>query len=169
MLSIEPMLSIDRALEVADRPNTRRRTLLLALASLAEGQEAYIAERETHFPQTQSVRRALDALVSRILGMGGEYAEAARCILRSRASVQALFPALVAADDIPSGTTHDRDVITGKPTLFEVMTCMVMEGGSADGFDPDYVAWVEDNASPKLVSKARRILHANPDFALSLR
>lgn len=167
--NLSQLMSTERALKVAAHHSARRSNLLSALAVLAEDQEANRAEGQTHFPQTQSVRRALNALVPRILGMGGEHAEAARRILRSRASVQALFPALVAADDIPSGKIHGCDIPTRRPTLFEIMSCMASEGGSADGFDPDYVAWVQDNADPKRASRARKILDENPPIELSLR
>ncbi|MDD4287032.1 MAG: hypothetical protein PHN33_01625 [Candidatus Peribacteraceae bacterium] len=160
-------MTTQEALTVSQKPNTRREKLLRALRVLVEDQGENRIWQETHFQQAPNVGPALTALKNRLFGMGEQCAMAARSVLASHPATLSRYPELVQEMSIHGA--GESNGFTGRPSRQEILDCMVCDGGSMDGFHPDWRAWVEDNADPKDVKVMEEQLRNNEELWLRLR
>ncbi|MDD5103530.1 MAG: hypothetical protein PHX93_03975 [Candidatus Peribacteraceae bacterium] len=160
-------MTTQEALDTAGQPNAKRRKMLRALGVLVRDQGENMIWQETHFQQAPNVGPALTALKNRLFGMGEQCAMAARSVLASHPATLSCYPELVQEMSIQGA--GESNGFTGQPSRQEILDCMVCDGGSMDGFDPDWRAWVEDSADPKDVKAVKEQLRNNEELWLRLR
>lgn len=154
---IESGMTTERALSLAKKSTARRGQLVKAFEILAGDEETRLCEQDTNFGQAPDNQAEFVGLMERLRGMGNEHARAIERVLYAHPLVMGRYADLTATSDARSGKPTSRpynsDCYAGiKPTREQIRQCMTDDGGSMDGFDPDYRAWVEDNADPSDVA-----------------